>query len=260
MALWLEAAQSGYVTTVEVLLDNGADPGRDTKTLLYAASEHGYDQIVKRLLDVSARSDNNMPLVRAANDQYEHRNFKLLGHGTDVQETVRPCGTALHNASARGHMAIPEVLHESGADANAEGGPFGTALIAASAAGHEHVAQLRVNHGANINARHTYNNANAEQFAGLGGSWGIASMLRWRSEGLKVEARQNDTVPKAALAEGHKSASRAGKKRKAAVRDHERITPELDFEVPEEVFKRLNGLMDKIDKRIERAFQARGST
>ena len=65
----------------------------------------------------------------------------LLTRGADVNAQSERCGTALQEASAKGHNQIVQQLLEAGADVKAEGKKYGTAMQAALAKGHDQIAQ-----------------------------------------------------------------------------------------------------------------------
>ncbi|KAJ6523135.1 hypothetical protein DFH09DRAFT_1421112, partial [Mycena vulgaris] len=60
---------------------------------------------------------------------------------------------ALYAASYSGHSQMVQLLTDSGADVNAQGGEDGNALQAASFNGHETVVQLLIDKGADVNAQ-----------------------------------------------------------------------------------------------------------
>ncbi|CAG8218240.1 unnamed protein product [Penicillium olsonii] len=76
----------------------------------------------------------------------------LLNSGADPNAQGGRYGNALQLASFYGYADVVERILNAGADVNAQGGCFGDALQAASIAGHEHVAQILLNAGADPNA------------------------------------------------------------------------------------------------------------
>src|SRR5262249_38832148 len=102
-ALLIEALSKGELTTVEKLLDEGADPNAESdngdKAIMMAAGR-GYTSIVKSLLakgaDVNARDEyGNTALITAASDRYTAIVDTLLANGAEVDAENNYGDTAL---------------------------------------------------------------------------------------------------------------------------------------------------------------------
>jgi len=78
---------------------------------------------------------------------------ELTGREADVNAQGGSFGSALYEASYRGHEMVVRLLLEKGADVNAKGGKYGSALQAASDDGHEMVVRLLLDKGADVNAQ-----------------------------------------------------------------------------------------------------------
>ena len=78
---------------------------------------------------------------------------ELTGREADVNAQGGSFGSALYEASYRGHEMVVRLLLEKEADNNAKGeGMYGSALLAASSRGYEMVVRLLLEKGTNINA------------------------------------------------------------------------------------------------------------
>jgi len=71
----------------------------------------------------------------------------------DIDESDKDGRTALIWASECGHEKVIQMLVDTGADVNAQGGYYCNALYAASARGHERVGQILVDVRADVNAQ-----------------------------------------------------------------------------------------------------------
>lgn len=156
------AADRGHYTTVQFLLDKGADvniEGRFFGYALQAASLAGHHTVVHLLLengaDVNAiGGTNNITALQAASAMGNFLAAQLLvDNGANVNSQSALYGTALGAASASGHASIVQLLLDRGADINAQGEEYGTALQAASSNGHSSIVHLLLDHHADVNAR-----------------------------------------------------------------------------------------------------------
>jgi hypothetical protein len=115
-----EAALSGHVEVVSLLVDAGASWEHDQVDELVAAATGGDRVGVKRLLDTDSglreRALERIPdqLVRAAEQGGYEGVAVLIELGFDVN--ARPRTAPLHEAAMRGDIAIIRLLLEHGAD------------------------------------------------------------------------------------------------------------------------------------------------
>jgi len=68
-------------------------------------------------------------------------------------------GSALHEASRKGHLKIIKFLLDKGADVNIQGGFYGSSLQEASRKGHLKIIKLLLDKGADVNIRGGYGSA-----------------------------------------------------------------------------------------------------
>jgi hypothetical protein len=125
---------------------------------LQAASERGYEQVVKLLLDkgadVNAQGGRYGNALQAASERGNEQIVKLLlDKGADVNAQGGRYGNALQAASERGNEQIVKLLLDKGANVNAQGGRYGNALQAASERSNEQIVKLLLDKGADVNAQ-----------------------------------------------------------------------------------------------------------
>ncbi|CAI7639148.1 unnamed protein product [Penicillium pancosmium] len=79
----------------------------------------------------------------------------LLNSGADINAQGGKFGNALQAAACayNGSTEIVQLLLDCGADINARGGEYGSALVTASAYANTEIVQLLLDSGADINAR-----------------------------------------------------------------------------------------------------------
>jgi hypothetical protein len=80
----------------------------------------------------------------------------LLESGADVNFQGGYHGTALQAACIRAHEVIVKLLLKNGAEVNLQGGDYGTALQAACEGGHEAIVKLLLENGADVNLQGGY--------------------------------------------------------------------------------------------------------
>ncbi|KAF8344777.1 ankyrin repeat-containing domain protein [Amanita rubescens] len=178
------ATQGGYNEIVKLLLDRGADvnaQGGIYGNALQAASERGRDEIAKLLLDkgayVNAEGGHYKHALQAASQGGHNEIVKLLlNRGAYVNAKGGHYGHALQAASQGGHDEIVKLLLDKGAYVNVQGGHYGNALQAASQGGHDEIVKLLLDKGADVNAQGGHY-GNALQAASQGGHNDIAKLL-----------------------------------------------------------------------------------
>ena len=170
------ALGKGHKDIALFLLDHGADGenrGKVDQTGLYIASSHGYDDVVRSLIDLGAdlntiskdyaKNYNNVkwtPLHVAIHIGRRDIAILLLEHGADTETRRSWDGTALYMASSRGYSDVVRQLISHGADLNAECNDWNmdcnvvrwTPLHVAIRDETPPIARLLLEHGANPNA------------------------------------------------------------------------------------------------------------
>jgi ankyrin repeat protein len=125
----------------------------------------------------------------------------LLNQGFDVNASSEK-GSALHQASKEGRIEIVQLLLESGAAVNIQGGFYGTALQAASTLRFSSVVELLLGRGANVNAQGGFYGS-ALQAASRHGHFEIVKLLLEHRADVNVQGGHYGTALQAASAHGH---------------------------------------------------------
>ncbi len=152
-----DAALSGDVKEVQILLDSGADPNAALSdggpTPLFFAAERGHPDVVALL--VSQGADVNNPTHR---------------------------GGALHIAAKRGNLEIVKLLLDAGADPNLlAGDPLVRPLHEAAYKGSVEVVDMLLDYGADVNGRTEFRGQEpAIHFAAGRGHTDVVALLRER--------------------------------------------------------------------------------
>ncbi len=160
-----EAAKSGQLKAVKLLLDEGAEVNiYDTEsgfTPLHSAAQKNHPAVVRRLLaagaNVNARNQwNQTPLWQAAWQAW-HGNTEiahiLIAHGAEIDVPDEKGHTPLAMAARSGHAPMVDYLLEQGADVTAANDKGRTPLYQAVIGDHLEVAALLLKHGADPNAQ-----------------------------------------------------------------------------------------------------------
>lgn len=149
------AATSNRPDWVKFCLEQGADPNRnkidDYKTVLAAASELGYQNVVELLLQHGTLLNGSGALVLAAEAGQEEMVRLLLSKGADVNElgvedlqderSKLDIGSALHKAVQNGHTQTALALIEAGADLQLEDSQGRTPGMLAEKNQHQEILQ-----------------------------------------------------------------------------------------------------------------------
>ncbi|PGH28581.1 hypothetical protein GX50_08674, partial [[Emmonsia] crescens] len=126
---------------------------RHESAALFWAAQHGKHKTVKMMLNKGASVKvhrNYNPLYIASEGCHEEVVQMLLDSNADVNAQGGEYGTALQAASHRGHEKVVQMLLDRDADINARGGYYDTALQAASQGGHEKVVQMLLDRNVNV--------------------------------------------------------------------------------------------------------------
>ncbi len=132
---------------------------------------------------------------------------ELTGREADVNAQGGSFGSALYEASYRGHEMVVRLLLEKGADVNAKGGKYGSALQAASDDGHEMVMRLLLDKGADVNAKGG-EYGSALQAASDGGHEAVMRLLLDKGADANAKGGGYGSALQAASEGGHETAMR----------------------------------------------------
>nr|XP_053650048.1 uncharacterized protein LOC128700721 [Cherax quadricarinatus] len=161
------ASAQGYSAVVELLLKKNAYVNAQDKagnTPLHEAARGLHTAVVKMLIekkaDVTKTNHKNQVFLQLVGQQVmpvvESGDCDTLvqwldwGLSPDIKGNLH--WSALHHASARGHLNIVSILLERGANVNAEDSNRTTPLHTAAFHGHLRIAELLIDAGANLNA------------------------------------------------------------------------------------------------------------
>ena len=206
------ACSIGDISTVQVLLDQGADvnaSGGIYGNALKAASEGGHETVVQVLLDQGADVNASggiygNALKIASEGGHETVVQLLLDRGADVNASGGIYGNALEAASEGGHEMVVQLLLDWGADVNASGGRDGNALEAASRGGHETVVQLLLDRGVDVNASGGIYR-NALEAASEGGHEKVVQLLLDWGADVNASGGRDGNALEAASRGGHET-------------------------------------------------------
>lgn len=195
------AAENGHVGILEILLKEGARveskcTGKRKATTLHIASSGGHAPAVDILLqhkaNIEARNHiGETPLHCAAQLGHESVMELLLARGAKGEATVKSKNvdkngwTALHLASAKGHIRVVETLLRCPVNVDARTRDGETALHWAIRRGHEAVTIELLNGGADVRLGGTNQLTPLHLVAAYGTTGMVDTILR---KGAKIEA------------------------------------------------------------------------
>ncbi|KAJ5662685.1 hypothetical protein N7462_011611 [Penicillium macrosclerotiorum] len=145
------AAEHGYEALMRILLDVGADVDHKTKngwTALQRASQRGHVAVVRLLLQAGADKETKRPpsltrpLHLAADEGHVGVVQLLLEARVNIEAQDSLGATPLFLASQGGHKPTVQLLLEAGADLKANGENRNTPLVVAAHKGHDEVFQI----------------------------------------------------------------------------------------------------------------------
>ena len=155
-----DAARSGHLTTIVLLLDKGVDVNSKDRincTALHLAAYHGYAECVELLLARGADVDavtcyGWTPLHCAAAHGHVHCGALLLARGASIGASGRGGRTPLYIAAKSGHAAFARMLLDSGAAVDSAKHNGATPLTCAVKKQHLACAQLLLERGCAMDA------------------------------------------------------------------------------------------------------------
>ena len=153
-----QMASHGVVCLVDLLLEQGTEVNHvdENGTALWAASNMGYEAVVRALLRYGAdvdieHTEYGTPLQAACRVADMGTVYALLDAGASINHESGDYGTALQAAVWGGNLEIVQLLTRKGADVNPSGvGPC-SPLIVACIEDHFQIAQHLVQAGADPN-------------------------------------------------------------------------------------------------------------
>ena len=187
------ACQKGFLETVKVLVDHGADcdnKNEDEKTPFHMAAASGHTEVVKYLLEVDKTAvndkdeDDNTALHLAATNKMTNTVEILLEHGSSVHERNDNFWTPLDCAAAAGAYKCVLKLLEHGSKIDPTDRKNTTPLHLSAMFGHNNITQLLLDNGADIQIEND-NRRNALEIAVEFGNKEVADTIlaseHWRT-------------------------------------------------------------------------------
>ena len=188
------AAKGGNLTTVQLLLNRGADieanESGERKPLHMAAlyeREAAVGLLLGRGADIEANDSERRTLLHMA-AQYGHVAAigLLLDRGADIEASDSDRLTPLHIATGCGEEATIGFLLDRGADIGAKDSGGQTPLHIATGCGNEAIIGLLLERGADIEAKDSYERTPLHMFPWYGQEAGIRLLL---NRGADIEAK-----------------------------------------------------------------------
>ena len=153
-----EAATSGHIEIVKLLIDNDVDikSNENVLALLFSA-RFDHIAIVKCLIehgiDINSKHERygaTVLMAACATGNVELAKY-LIGKGVDINEKNSQGETSIIYAARAGHANVIKELINKGADANSKDGVKRSALMLAARTEHIEAIRVLLNNGADIN-------------------------------------------------------------------------------------------------------------
>ncbi len=156
------ASEHGYQEIVKMLLEKGANVNLSTNTgatPLLVASENGHTEVIEALIqrgaDVNKANINGAtPLLVASKNGHTEAIEALIQRGADVNKANINGETPLLVASKNGHTEAIKALIQRGADVNKANINDATPLLMATHNGHTEAIKALIQRGADVNKAH----------------------------------------------------------------------------------------------------------
>lgn len=193
------AAKNGHLSTVQLLLDRGADANEISPlgyNVLFAALEPGNSSIVKLLIERGANIhfQNGSFLLHKVMYTKDLSILRLLFvKGLDVNVPYGNCANALDGAIADEAFDTAEFLLDNGADVNSRTNCYGTVLSAAFATGNRNIAELLLKRGASISASERSDDGSSLlHYVVRSKFYDLLKAILERSEPVNIRAKNNN--------------------------------------------------------------------
>ena len=222
------AAVRGHLTSLQILLDNGADlhiKNKGWTSLMYAA-ENNHPEIVAELLArgadekaVNIDGESAMHLAEECNNHDVVRMLKASGNeeilnqemvtaakegkeklvtgiiraGADLETKDKHNDTGLHLSALNGHESVVRVILQNGIGVNIRGYDDWTPLHSAAQSGHFRIAKLLMDHKADLNLQSS-TGWTALMLAANNGHANIVMELLERGADRDIENRNKKTA------------------------------------------------------------------
>lgn len=170
------AAQNGHISTVDILIQRGANvnhSGGSHSNALFAALYRGHIDVARMLMD----------------------------YGANIKAQSRLTGSAINIAITGGIDAVMFVL-ERDRNLYVVGGKYGNALQTCAASGNPEIANLLIQHGAQINGLQGHDKT-ALQVASRNGNFGMVQFLLAHDADIHEINAAGNTAIHEALEGGH---------------------------------------------------------
>ncbi|KAF8771629.1 Ankyrin-3 like protein [Argiope bruennichi] len=147
-------ANDGNIAASKLLLEKGAtvaNPSENAASPLEVAAYFGHLELVKELLNDAGENSKILALMRAASRGHLAVVELLLDSGVDIKARSHHVdSTALHFAAEKGHLGTVKLLLDREAEINAQDGNGDTALHLSSRKEHKEVVRLLIKRKADI--------------------------------------------------------------------------------------------------------------
>eukprot|EP00833_Pecoramyces_ruminatium_P007740 jgi/Orpsp1_1/1181772/evm.model.c7180000078530.1 len=158
---WFEAAKSGNLSELKVMIKNGINPNsKDSEgmTALMHAASNGQIEVIKLLLGINNESVLDLVLewkksqkMREKMKEHSVRQWLTHWNAVDINARDHTGGTALLHAIRGGHYETVKLLIDLGADVNLLDNYDCSPLLIAVNKGYTDIVKWLINNGVDVN-------------------------------------------------------------------------------------------------------------